>query len=249
MAENRLETLNNKLADQLSRGMGFAGGAYKIGRRLKLVGLTSGADPQPFLVLGTSSSPLPLATYANRGFSLYVTSASTDADNSAEAMYVKSVMTGIGGVGGRARFHLYTNVALGGWCNAVKAFMEFGSAGRITGLASCFCADLELSVGTTQGAYTAFEANIIADASVSTGTATSFMRCNIDGTSTPGKQAINANAHFLEFGEGIEMGSSDDTAIITTIHSASTQTHQVSMRAPDGTRMWLMATTETPSGN
>jgi hypothetical protein len=53
-------------------------------------------------------------------------------------------MTGAGGVGGRAKFELYANVALGGWANALKAYTEFGATGTVTGLASALCAEMTL---------------------------------------------------------------------------------------------------------
>ncbi len=163
-----------------------------------------GAKVSNGISVGTSAFPVTLATAGtNYGFSMYTSSASTHAANSVEAMYVKSTMTGAAGVGGRSRFHTYTNVALGGWCNALKAHMEFGATGRVTGLASCLCSDLVLSVGTTQGTYTALEANIIADSAVSTGTLTSFIRCNIAGSDGTGKTRINANGYLLGLGEGI----------------------------------------------
>jgi hypothetical protein len=173
---------------------------------------------------------------------------STCSSGASEPFYVKSTMTGTGGTGGRSRFHLYTNEAQGGWANALKAFTEFGAAGRITGLASCYCADLELSVGTTQGTYTVYEANIIADAAISTGTQTSFMRCNIDGTDATGKGTLNSNVAFLALGENITVGTNDDTAIVTTIagDDAAT-THQLRAKLPDGTDIWFKMTTDAPS--
>lgn len=166
---------------------------------------------------------------------------STCSSGAAEPFYVKSTMTGTGGTGGRARFHLYTNSAQGGWANALKAFTEFGASGRITGLASAMCTDLELSAGTTQGTYTAFEANIIADAAVSTGTLTSFLRCNIAGTNSTGKTTLNTNAYLFDLGEGIVDTASGliDSASIT----ATNFSHRIRIKAL-GVDMWIGAHTD-----
>ncbi len=231
----RWGTISDKEATQVSRGLlGWIGNAYRLGDRLK--GISLDANFKPMIAFGTSAAPVTLATYENHGAAIYTTSASTDASNSVEAMYVKSVMTGAAGVGGRSRFHLYTNVALGGWCNALKGFMEFGASGRVTGLASVFCADLELSVGTVSGSYTVYEANIIADAAVSTGTLTSFARFNIAGTNSTGKTTLNTNGYLFDLGEGIVDTASGliDSASIT----ATNFTHRIRIRAL-GVDMWF----------
>jgi hypothetical protein len=79
------------------------------------------------------------------------TSASTNGSSSVESMVVSTTMTGAGGVGGRARFQLDTNVALGGWANALKAQTDFGAAGAVTGLGSALVAEMTLSPGTEAG--------------------------------------------------------------------------------------------------
>lgn len=114
-------------------------------------------------VLGTSTSPLTL-TAGTPIVSLYSTCSSTDGSTSAEPFYMKSTMTGAGGVGGRARFHLYTNVALGGWANALKAYAEFGASGRTSGLASALCAEMlmpNVNMGSG-GAYFPLEVEYVA---------------------------------------------------------------------------------------
>lgn len=95
------------------------------------------------LEIGTSGTPLVL-TAGTPIFDMYVTCASASGSTSAEPFYVKTTMTGTGGVGGRACFHLYTNATLGGWANALKAYTEIGSSGRITGLISAMCAEMLL---------------------------------------------------------------------------------------------------------
>ncbi len=109
------------------------------------------ADTGMIVTLGTSSVPL-IYTAGSPVFNMYTTCASTGSTN-AEPFYVKSTMTGATCVGGRARFHLYTNVALGGWSNALKAYAEYGAAGKTTGLGSALCAEMVLSAGTSSGTY------------------------------------------------------------------------------------------------
>ena len=73
------------------------------------------------LSLGTNSVPLTL-TAGTPIFTLYSTTSNTTSTN-AEPFYVKSVVTGIGGYGGRSRFHTYSNVASGTNIMALKAHM------------------------------------------------------------------------------------------------------------------------------
>jgi cytoskeletal protein CcmA (bactofilin family) len=110
-----------------------------------------------------------------------ITSSSTSGSTSIESMYVKQTMTGAGGVGGRARFHLDTNVALGGWSNALKAEVTYGETGRTAGLGSAFCAEMTLSAGTTSGTYSVFEGELNLGSDAETGTATSFMYLSVNG--------------------------------------------------------------------
>lgn len=133
------------------------------------------------IAIFSSGSPMALSTYANYAMKIYTTCASTDASNSVEPFYMKSSMTGVGGVGGRARFHLYTNVALGGWSNALKAFAEYGASGRTTGLGSAFCAEMTLSAGTSSGTYAPLEIELNVGSGASTGTNTAFIHCSVQG--------------------------------------------------------------------
>jgi len=131
---------------------------------------------------------------------LYSTCASTSGSNSVESLYCETTMTGIAGVGGRARFYMTTNVALGGWANALKAHAVFGASGSVTGMASALCAELQLSAGTTGGTYAPLESEIVAGSGCSTGTSTSFLYGNITGA---GEATANANAFLFELGVGV----------------------------------------------
>lgn len=152
--------------------------------------------------IGTTGTPLVL-TAGSPIVDIYSTCASTSGSTNAEPFYLKSTMTGAAGVGGRARFHLYSNVALGGWANALKAYTEFGASGRITGLASAFCGETVLSAGCTQGTYCALEAELVAASGAVTGTSTSFIYCNTSDAS--GK--VNDNAYLFELGAGLTSNS------------------------------------------
>ena len=134
------------------------------------------------VVWGTTGVPLVLDDYNDHIVDIYSTCASTDGSNSVRPIYMKNTMTGIGGVGGRVEFHLYTNVALGGWSNALKAFAEYGAAGRTNGLGSAFCAELTLSAGTTQGNYAPLEVELNIPSGASLGTKTKFMHLSVQGT-------------------------------------------------------------------
>jgi len=126
-----------------------------------------------YLVLSATQNGLGLgASGSNVSFSqgspllsTYSTCSSTSGASSVEYMYSYCDMTGPGGVGGRARFHTYTNVTLGGWCNALKSYMEFGSSGRITGLASSMCAEMVMpnaNVTAAGGGYFPLEVEYVA---------------------------------------------------------------------------------------
>lgn len=169
------------------------------------------------LGLGSSGTAMTLTTYANHAIEIYTTCASDDGSNSVEPIYVKSTMTGAGGVGGRARFHMYTNVALGGWANALKAYAEFGASGRVTGLGSALCAELALSAGTTQGNYAAVECELIAGSGASTGTATGFFYCNADGTD---EDTVDSNAFLFIFGDALDAASGKFIDTDKTTHNA-----------------------------
>ena len=123
------------------------------------------------------------AAKAVNEWNVTATSASTSGSSSVEPVVVSSTMTGAGGVGGRARFQLDSNVALGGWANALKAYTKFGASGRITGLASSLCAEMDLTAGTTQGTYAPIEIELNFGTTGKTGTNTSLIYASVNGTS------------------------------------------------------------------
>ena len=92
--------------------------------------------------------------------SFYFTNSGTTSTN-AEPFYLKSVMTGVGGYGGRARFHTYTNVALTTNVMAIKALLEFGESGNVSGLAAGLCTEVDFGAATTGGTFAGLENELV----------------------------------------------------------------------------------------
>lgn len=142
-------------ATQLSR--------LAIGSAGNLLATKSGV---PAWVGGSSASPTSY-TAGTPLVSIYATSSNATSTN-AEPFYVKSVMTGAGGYGGRTRFHAYTNVALGSNFMGLKSQTEFGSAGSCAGLATGFCAELcmpNADITSKGGHYYALEVEYVSGGS------------------------------------------------------------------------------------
>lgn len=157
-------------------------------------------------ILKAGSSAAPVAYTAGKpNVALYFTNAGTSGTNNAEPFYVKSVLTGAGQVGGRSRFDCYSNVASGGWINALKAYMEFGAAGSTSGLASALCAELVLSAGTAAAHYAAIEAELVAGTGAKGGQVTSFFHCNGGGADVA--SIIDGAAVLFDFGAALDAGS------------------------------------------
>lgn len=111
-----------------------------------------------------------------------MTSSSTSGSTSIESMYIKQTMTGAGGVGGRARFHLDTDVELGGWANALKSYVTLNDDGAATGLLSSFCAELVMPTNAPSGGnYACVEHELIMPSGTGTGTATAFQYFEVSG--------------------------------------------------------------------
>ena len=128
------------------------------------------------------------------GASQTYSSSSTDGGTSVEPIKVETTMAGVGGVGGRAKFGLTTNVALGAWANALKAETTFGAAGAVTGLGSALCSEMTLSAGTAAGSYAPVEIELNLGTDASTGTATSLIYASVNGD---GKGAFDDNGFAL----------------------------------------------------
>jgi hypothetical protein len=126
-------------------------------------------------------------------------------------------MTGAGADGGRSKFAMSTNVALGSFSNALKAEVTYGAAGRTTGLGSAFVAEMTLSAGTSSGNYAPVEIELNAPASASTGTATAFMYISTQGANVA---AVDSNAFLFNL-QGLTAGSGKLLTTGTTLASAA----------------------------
>ena len=195
--------------------LGAIGNILTIGDDAVTVGsATNDIDLKVFL----GSANYILGDVGNTRLYLYGSSTSTSGSVSIEPFLMEMTMAGVGGVGGRARFYMTTNVALAGWSNALKAHVVYGAAGKTTGLGTAFCAELELSEGTTSGTYAALEAELIATTGDSTGTATGFIFCNADGTGED--SVVDANAHLFVFGDALDAASGRFINTDKTTHTA-----------------------------
>lgn len=130
-------------------------------------------------------------------------SASTSGSVSVEPFVLETVMSGVGGVGGRARFQLDTNVALGGWANALKAYTKFGAAGKVTGLGSSICAEMDLSAGTVDGNYAPLEIELNLGTGAKTGTATALIYASVNGAAAG---TFDDNGYLFNL-QGVSAGS------------------------------------------
>jgi hypothetical protein len=133
------------------------------------------------------------------------TSASTSGGTSVEPVVMNSTMTGVGGVGGRAKFRLDTNVALGSWANALKGHTVFGASGAVTGLGSAIVAELELSAGTASGSYAPLEVELGLASNALTGTRTSLMSLNVYGADA---STFDTNGFLFDL-NGVSAGTSN----------------------------------------
>lgn len=144
-------------------------------------------------------------------------SGSTEAGTSVEPFNHDVTMTGVGGVGGRAKFTMTTNVALGSWSNALKAEVTYGASGRTTGLGSAMVAEMTLSAGTSAGNYALYEGELNLGTGALTGTATSLMYMSVNGADAA---TFDTNGYILNLQglTGAENKVFDDAAEITNVN-------------------------------
>jgi len=135
-----------------------------------------------------TSCTFTLLEDAGGAFTLPVTatysSSSTSGSTSVESMSIATTMTGVGGVGGRFKSSLTTNVALGGWSNALKGEVTYGASGSTSGLGSAVVAEMTLSAGTVSGTYAPLEIELNMGSNAPTGTSTSLVYASVNGTAT-----------------------------------------------------------------
>lgn len=100
---------------------------------------------------GEAAASTALVLDASGELDWATSSASTSGSVSVEPLNFDVTMTGVGGVGGRAKFTMSTEVALGAWANALKAEVDWGTAGAVTGLGSALVAEMTLGPGSQAG--------------------------------------------------------------------------------------------------
>lgn len=187
-----------------------AGAAHLLSTTSQTLKCGIGTSTTRYLVLSQAEDGLALGnsttaqsyTAGTPPLNFYFTNAGTSGSTSAEPFYLKSTLTGAAQVGGRARFHCYSNVASGGWVNALKAYMEFGASGRTTGLASAFCAEIVMPATNAAGSYCCLEAEMYTPENAVIGSTTSFIYMNVDGNSTA-KTSFNTNGYLFQLGSGV----------------------------------------------
>ena len=114
------------------------------------------------------------------GFISYVLSSSASSGD-LRPYNIQTTYSGSGATGGRARFGLTISGTMGGWSNAIKGHVDYGAAGKTTGLGSAIVAELELSAGTTDGTYAPLEIELGIASGGKTGTLTSLIHMNVYG--------------------------------------------------------------------
>lgn len=141
-----------------------------------------------------------------------ITTTNTATSGTYQPLVVSTTMSGAGADGGRSKFDMTTNVALGSFSNALKAEVTYGASGRTTGLGSAFVAEMTLSAGTSSGTYAPIEIELNAATGASTGTGTSMIYASANGTGAD--SVINANATLINL-QGVTAGSAGDTDMVT----------------------------------
>jgi len=176
------------------------------------------ADPEFQSVSVTGDASLAGTVNITSGdVNITTSSASTSGSLSVEPLLVSTTMTGAGGVGGRAKFLTTIDAALGGWSNAVKGEVVYGTSGRTTGLGSAVLAEMTLSAGTSAGTYAPLELELNVPSGASTGTLTSFIYASQQGT---GVTTMDTNGRFINL-VGVTAGAGKMWKTGTTLGTAA----------------------------
>jgi hypothetical protein len=167
-----------------------------------------------------------------------ITTTNTATSGTYQPLVVSTTMSGAGADGGRAKFDMTTNVALGSFSNALKAEVTYGASGRTTGLGSAFVAEMTLSAGTSAGTYAPVEIELNLGTGASTGTASSLMYASVNGD---GKAAMDDNGYVLNLA-GVTAGSSKLFANNGSIGNVDEITHGLKVRIAGADYFILLAT-------
>jgi hypothetical protein len=166
-----------------------------------------------------------------------ITTTNTATSGTYQPLVVSTTMSGAGADGGRAKFDMTTNVALGSFSNALKAEVTYGASGRTTGLGSAFVAEMTLSAGTSAGTYAPVEIELNLGTSASTGTASSLVFASVNGD---GKAAMDDNGYVLNLA-GVTVAGAK-LAATGTITNVNEITHGLRVKIA-GSDYYLLAAT------
>jgi hypothetical protein len=166
-----------------------------------------------------------------------ITTTNTATTGTYQPLVVSTTMSGAGADGGRAKFDMTTNVALGSFSNALKAEVTYGASGRTTGLGSAFVAEMTLSAGTSAGTYAPIEIELNAGAGASTGTTTSLLFASVNGA---GAATVDTNGYLLNLA-GVTVAGAK-LAATGTITNVNEITHGLRVKIA-GSDYYLLAAT------
>jgi hypothetical protein len=161
---------------------------------------------------GTQLGSLTITTGGNT-----ITTTNTATSGTYQPLVVSTTMSGAGADGGRAKFDMTTNVALGSFSNALKAEVTYGASGRTTGLGSAFVAEMTLSAGTSAGTYAPLELELNLPTGASTGTLTSFIHASMQGAAVA---TMDTNGRFINL-VGVTAGAGKMWKTGTTLGTAA----------------------------
>ena len=187
---------------------------------------------------GTAAASKALVLDSSSELNWTYSSSSTDGGTSVEPFNLDTTMTGIGGVGGRGKFTLTTNVALGSWSNALKAQTTYGASGRTTGLGSAFVAEMTLSAGTSSGTYAPLELELNLGSGALTGTASSLIYASVNGADSA---TFDTSGYLLNIA-GVATAAEDKLWAAHTLSNVNEVTHGLRIKTPDGDFYVLAAT-------
>jgi len=178
------QTISKHIGEGFGKGELYAALAYNSsdvfgGVSIKGINFSPVAGT-PAIQVGNSTTGWT-ALYTDKAISIYSTCASTSA-TSFEPVLFYTTLTGVAQTGGRVRAFMTTNVALGGWSNALKGEVTYGATGRTTGLGSAICAEMTMSAGTSSGTYAPLEIELNMGAAGVCGTATSLIYMSVNDT-------------------------------------------------------------------
>ena len=147
-----------------------------------------------------------------------------------------------GRTGRNAYFAAKTNVALGGWFNASKSYVDLDVSGGAAGLLSAHCMELKLpSTKQAAGHLTIAEHELVCAASTTVNDNISFSWFQVSGDATA-KTDFNLKGSFFEL-TGMEVGTNNIFANETP--TTANMTHSLRIRIDDVNYYIVLSTTAT----